>query len=69
MKRKKFTVLQIVTSIFIILYVVWEWNMQIYLVDHSLDYAIETRYDLMFILPSLVLLIGISLWQYFKERD
>lgn len=40
--------------------------MQIYLVDDSLDYAIETRYDLMFILPLLVLLIGISLWQYFK---
>ena len=66
--KLKFTTAQICTIVLVVFYVIWEYNIQVYLVDENLDYGVEVRYDLIFIIPLLVVMIGISAWQYFKKK-
>ena len=66
--KLKSTTAQICTIILVFFYIVWEYNIQVYLIDENLDYGVEVRYDLIFIIPLLLVMIGVSLWQYFKKK-
>ena len=66
--KLKLTTAQICTLVLVVFYIIWEYNIQVYLVDENLDYGVEVRYDLIFIIPLLVVMIGISAWQYFKKK-
>ncbi len=66
--KLKFTTAQICTIVLVFFYIVWEYNIQVYLIDENLDYGVEVRYDLIFIIPLLLVMIGVSLWQYFKKK-
>ena len=66
--KLKLTTAQICTLVLVVFYIIWEYNIQVYLVDENLDYGVEVRYDLIFIIPILVVMIGISAWQYFKKK-
>lgn len=66
--KLKFTTAQICTIVLVVFYIIWEYNIQVYLKDEHLDYGVEVRYDLIFILPILVIMIAVSVWQYFKKK-
>ncbi|TVZ24137.1 hypothetical protein JM84_3097 [Dokdonia sp. Hel_I_63] len=66
--KLKFTTAQICTIVLVVFYIIWEYNIQVYLTDEHLDYGVEVRYDLIFILPILVVMIAVSVWQYFKKK-
>lgn len=66
--KLKFTTAQICTIVLVVFYIIWEYNIQVYLKDEHLDYGVEVRYDLIFILPILVVMIAVSVWQYFKKK-
>ena len=66
--KLKLTTAQICTLVLVVFYIIWEYNIQVYLVDENLDYGVEVRYDLILIIPLLVVMIGISAWQYFKKK-
>ena len=66
--KLKLTTAQICTLVLVVFYIIWEYNIQVYLVDENLDYGVEVRYDLIFILPILVVMIAVSVWQYFKKK-
>jgi len=66
--KLKCTTAQICTIVVVFFYIIWEYNIQVYLVDENLDYGVEVRYDLIFILPILVVMIAVSVWQYFKKN-
>jgi len=58
--KLKCTTAQICTIVVVFFYIIWEYNIQVYLVDENLDYGVEIRYDLVFIVPILVVLIAVS---------
>ncbi len=66
--KLKFTTAQICTIVLVVFYIIWEYNIQVYLTHEHLDYGVEVRYDLIFILPILVVMIAVSVWQYFKKK-
>ncbi len=65
-KKRSASGIQITTIILIVIYGIWEKNVQQYLSTHPEDSTLN-RIDLWFILPILALLIGISAWKFFKK--
>jgi len=63
---RKLTVIQIITIVLIVVYAIWEKNVQAYAASHDTGDAL--RLDLLFILPVLAIFIGISVWQWFKNK-
>ena len=64
-KNKKISKIQILTGILLVLYIIWEKNMQQYIANHASE--VLPRYDLYIILPLLVILILVSVWQFIKS--
>lgn len=64
---RKLTTFQIVTIITFVIFLIWEKNIQDYLKVHDLENTAETRVDLLVILPVLGVMVGISIWQFFKK--
>lgn len=69
MKKYKITLVQVLTIIFIILYIVWERNLQLYMTEHAIENSYESRRDLTVIVPVLLTLIFISVRQWRKRKD
>ncbi len=67
MKKRKLSTLQLITIAFVILFLVWERNIQIYLTEHLLENNLETRKDLFVSLPILIVLIVVSIRQWKKR--
>ena len=68
MKKRKFTITQMLAVIFIVLYLVWERNIQLYLDAHDLENTFKTRKDLFVIIPLLLILIVGSIIQWRKNK-
>ena len=66
MKKRKLSILQILTIAFIVLCLVWERNIQLYLGEHQLENSFATRKDLFISIPILVVLIVVSIRQWRK---
>ena len=66
MKKNRLTPIQIITIALIVVYLIWEKNVQQWIADHPEDSDLALRADLMVILPILAVFIGISIWQYFQ---
>lgn len=64
---KKLTIFQIITIITFVIFLIWEKNIQEYLTANKLENTGETRVDLLVILPVLGVMMGISIWQFFKK--
>lgn len=64
---KKLTIFQIITIITFVIVLIWEKNIQEYLTANKLENTGETRVDLLVILPVLGVMMGISIWQFFKK--
>lgn len=64
---KKLTTFQIITIVSFVIFLVWEKNIQDYLSANGLENTGETRVDLLIILPILGVMMGISIWQFFKR--
>lgn len=64
---KKLTTFQIITIITFVIFLIWEKNIQEYLTANKLENTGETRVDLLVILPVLGVMMGISIWQFFKK--
>lgn len=64
---KKLTTFQIITIITFVVFLIWEKNIQEYLTANKLENTGETRVDLLVILPVLGVMMGISIWQFFKK--
>lgn len=69
MKKYKLTLVQGLTIIFIVLYIVWERNLQLYMAEHAIENSYESRRDLTVIVPVLLTLIFISVRQWRKRND
>ncbi|GGG36621.1 hypothetical protein GCM10011344_41820 [Dokdonia pacifica] len=67
MKKRKLSTLQIVTIAFIVLFLIWERNIQLYLSEHDLQNSLQTRKDLFVSLPILLVLIVASVRQWKKN--
>ncbi len=67
-KKQKVTLFQIITIAMIVMYLIWERNIQIYLSEHGLENTYDTRKDLVVIIPILLIMIIISLKQRFKKN-
>ncbi len=65
-KKPSISAIQITTIVLIVIYFIWEKNVQQHFRTHPED-ADLSRIDLWFIVPVLVILIGISIWQFFKK--
>ncbi len=68
MKKRKLSVIQILTIAFVVLCLVWERNIQLYLGEHGLENSFATRKDLFISIPILVVLIIISIRQWKKNK-
>ncbi|WGK65346.1 hypothetical protein [Croceiramulus getboli] len=68
MKEKKggWTMTQIATVVVLVLYMVWEKNVQQFAGEHPGQATL--RIDLMIILPILILLIILSALQYIRRK-
>lgn len=64
---KKLTTFQIITIITFVIFLIWEKNIQDHLKVNGLENTGETRVDLLVILPILGVMVGISIWQFFKR--
>ncbi len=69
MKKYKITLVQILTIAFIILYIIWERNLQLYMIENNIENSYESRRDLTVIVPVLLTLIFISVRQWLKRKD
>lgn len=69
MKKQKITMVQVLTIAFIVLYIVWERNLQLYLSENNLENTYASRRDLTVIIPVLLTLIFISVRQWLKRHD
>ncbi|WP_157496168.1 hypothetical protein [Dokdonia donghaensis] len=49
------------------LYLVWEYNMQQFISVNGLSNSFETRLDLLLLVPLLLVLVSISIWQFVKK--
>ena len=67
MKKRKLSTLQIVAIAFIVLFLIWERNIQLYLSEHDLQNSLQTRKDLFVSLPILLVLIVASVRQWKKN--
>ena len=67
-KSRKLTTIQIVTLIAIVAYILWEKNMREYMQTYP-DIKVFKRRDLYVIIPVLVILIAISIFQFVKQRS
>ncbi|WP_021778234.1 hypothetical protein [Dokdonia sp. MED134] len=65
--KKKLTAVQICTLIVFTLYLVWEYNMQEFISVNGLSNSFETRLDLLLLVPLLLVLVSISIWQFVKK--
>jgi len=65
-KKRNISAIQITTFILIVIYILWEKNVQQHL-SSNLEDADLSRIDLWFIFPVLVIMIAISIWQFFKK--
>lgn len=69
MKKYKITLVQVLTIVFIVLYIVWERNLQLYMTENAIENSYESRRDLTVIVPVLLTLIFISVRQWRKRKD
>ena len=67
MKKRKLSTLQIVAIAFIVLFLIWDRNIQLYLSEHDLQNSLQTRKDLFVSLPILLVLIVASVRQWKKN--
>ena len=65
-KKRSISSIQITTFILIVIYILWEKNVQQHFKTHPED-ADFNRIDLWLILPMLAIMIAISIWQFFKK--
>lgn len=68
MKKRGITITQLITIAFVVIYIVWERNIQLYLNAHNMENNFETRKDLIVIVPVLVILIIMSIRQWKKRK-
>jgi len=67
MKKRKLSIIQILTIAFILLLIVWERNIQLYLNEHQLGNNLQTRKDLYVSLPILLILV-IACFRQWKRK-
>jgi len=67
MKKRKLSIIQILTIAFVLLLIVWERNIQLYLNEHQLGNNLQTRKDLYVSLPILLILV-IACFRQWKKK-
>lgn len=69
MKKRKLSIVQILTIAFFVMCLIWERNIQLYLSENGLENTLQTRKDLWVSVPILLIGILISIRQWKKERE
>ncbi len=69
MKKRKLSIVQILTIAFFVMCLIWERNIQQYLSEHGLENTLETRKDLWVSVPVLLIGIVLSIRQWKKDKE
>lgn len=69
MKKRKLSIVQILTIAFFVMCLIWERNIQQYLSEHGLKNTLETRKDLWVSVPVLLIGIVLSIRQWKKDKE
>jgi len=69
MKKRKLSIIQILTIAFFVICLIWERNIQLYLSEHGLENTLQTRKDLWVSVPILLIAVVLSIRQWKKNKE
>ena len=66
--KRKITGVQIITIVLVVLYIVWEKNVQEHMTTNNIEMTYENRKDLTVIIPVLLLMISLSIFHLVRGK-